>query len=206
LVLTFPNDVDKETAVDRLGAFVRWLRKRIPWAEYAATYEVTKRGRLHINLVVGPWVYIPQRDLQDAWSRALKVDRAIVHVRMVHHRDGQASSVAAEVAKSLSGYLAKLEQSVSEDRRVSFSRGWPRVEHAGAERVGNIVWHPASPEEAERFEVERKLGDWVLRQGEWCKARHLPGSETCRCFDFRHGLPVAPSKHAWRAAAPLVSH
>jgi len=157
--------------------------------EYAATFEVTKRGRLHINLVVGPWVRIPQRELQAGWEKVLHEKMAIVHVRMVDNTEGGAASVGAETAKSLSGYLAKLEQSVSEDRRVSFSRGWPRVEHKAPEREGEVRWAPASSSETEAFEVERKLGEWVQRQGEWCRAPHLPGSENCNCFQFKAPQP-----------------
>ena len=189
LVLTFPEDVEKADAVRYLGNYVRWLRRQNPWMEYAATFEVTKRGRLHINLVVGPWFRIPQRELQAAWEKVLHAKMAIVNVRMVDDSAGGASSVAAETAKSLSGYLAKLEQSVSEDRRVSFSRGWPRVEHKAPEREGVVRWAPASSSEAEAFEVERKLGEWVQRQGEWCRAPHLPGSEDCNCFQFKAPQP-----------------
>ncbi len=67
IVLTFAvadaeSPVWKKQAVKRLGVFIRALRKELGVKlEYAATYECTARGRLHINLIIGPWSFIEQR-------------------------------------------------------------------------------------------------------------------------------------------------
>ena len=59
MVLTFKDNYyevpnSKSAAIRKLGGFIKWLRKRNPQLEYVATYELTKRGRLHINLICGP--------------------------------------------------------------------------------------------------------------------------------------------------------
>lgn len=120
LVLTFEKDVTKVAAVRRLAAFVRFLRKIVPGLQYAATYELQKSGRLHINLVVGPWDFTDRWKLQDAWGARLW----IAWVK-------EEKDVGNEVAKnyspeSLGNYVSKLDQAVPRDRRVSFSRGWPK--------------------------------------------------------------------------------
>ena len=143
LVLTFDTEDAEEAewkpkAVKKLGKFITWLRKRKGMAdlEYAATYELTARGRLHINLVCGPWKFVKQRELTEKWGAYVWVQRV--------RDDGK---VGAEAAKSynpeaLGGYMSKLYQAVPNEwgRRVSYSKGWPKVPKL--KRFGEIVWTP----------------------------------------------------------------
>lgn len=160
IVLTFPYDVDKEDAVERLGDFIRWLRKRLGRKlEYVATYEKTKKGRLHINLLIGPWSVIEQRELEKRWGARLWVAWVRDDDRM-----GKEASAA-----SLGGYIAKVEQAVTEGRRVSYSRGWPKFDAIARERKGKInTWSTyargefrLSFNEMVDFEAEKQAGIWV---------------------------------------------
>lgn len=124
LVLTFSHDVKKEKAVQRLASFVRILRDGLGHqAPYAATYELTENGRLHINLLVAGWDYIHHRKLARWWGHHISVSR----VR-------SSELVGAEAAKTyspekLGGYNSKLDQAVPREwkRRVSYSRNWPKL-------------------------------------------------------------------------------
>lgn len=207
LVLTFDRDVEKKAAVRHLGHYMRWLRAELKRngvtddVDYAATYEKQESGRLHINVLVSPWTYIAQRRLCDAWCREIKFvatesnrgyQGASVYVKAI---TADARRIGAEMAKQvdddaptpkdLGRYLSKFDQSVTEDRRVSFSRGWPRCDEYEPERVGDITWDRASQYDVDLFETERKLGEWVMCQGEYSRARHLPSSEKCECFSWK---------------------
>jgi len=171
----------KPKAVQKLGKYVAWLRKQIPGLQYAATYELTQRGRLHINLIIGPWRYIPQRTLQKRWGSIMWVARV---------KDSE--SIGRETAKSyslesLGKYLAKLEQSVPEEwgRRVSFSRGWPKLPKEPIQRKGEIVWRQEWELErvdVARFQVEKEHGWWrEVSVGEW---QPLLMPHDCYCFDL----------------------
>lgn len=160
LVLTFPYDADKKEGVKRLGDFIRWLRKRLKRKlDYVATYEKTKNGRLHINLLIGTWADIPQKELQKRWGARLWISWV---------RDDQRMGTEASAA-SLGGYIAKVEQAVSEGRRVSYSKGWPKFEAIVKERRGIIhSWstyahdfeHRLNFGELIAFEYEKKAGVW----------------------------------------------
>lgn len=181
LVLTFKTDIDKKAAVRRVGALVRWLRKRTGTSlEYAATYELTRRGRLHVNLVIGPWSYVPLPELVAQWGARVSVEWV---------RD--AGVAGTEAAKSyspegLGGYLSKLEQSVPEDRRVSYSRGWPKLPKGGAPRRGRVVWSKPELEETLIFKTELACSAlWAETRpgsGEWRVYR-----EDCDCFEYEDG-------------------
>jgi len=186
-VLTFATESAEESewkpkATKKMRGFIDWLRKQkgMPDLQYAATYELTQRGRLHINLVVGPWKEIPQAELQKRWGAILSVEWV---------RDEQKigrETAAAYSPESLGKYLAKLKQSVPEEwgRRVSFSQKWPKLPK-GAERKGSITWvheWELKPSEMAVFEFEKERGWWhEIRVGEWCSALH-PSS--CDCFDL----------------------
>lgn len=198
LVLTFDTEEAEESewkpkAVKKLGKFVDWLRKCNPnplpaternshgEMQYTATYELTQRGRLHINLVMGPWKYIPQALLRRRWGARVSVNRI---------RDDEA--IGRETGKSyspesLSGYLAKLSQAVPAEwgRRVSYSRDWPKLPDEGMERKGEITWRQEwelERVEIASFEFEREMGWWSeVSVGEWVPLL-LP--HDCHCFDL----------------------
>jgi len=185
-VLTFDTEDAEESewkpkAVRKLGKYVAWLRKQQPDLQYAATYELTERGRLHINLVIGPWEHVSQAELQDRWG-------AILWVEWV--RDSEA--IGQEAGKSyspeaLGKYLAKLEQAVPAEwgRRVSFSKGWPKLPKEPVLRKGKIIWRQEwelEQVEISRFEVEKDHGWWEeVAVGEW---RPLLSPHDCDCFDL----------------------
>jgi len=199
MVLTFADEFAenpdwKPAAVKKLGKFITWLREKkgMPELQYVATYELTQRGRLHINLVLGPWKEIPQGELQRRWG-------ARVSVAWV--RDDNA--IGRETAKayspeSLGKYLAKLKQSVPEDwgRRVSYSKQWPKLPD-GCKRLGVIAWvqeWKLKSSELAAFEFAKERGWWQeVRIGEWSSTLRPP---SCDCFDLvlpeeapRDGIP-----------------
>jgi len=188
LVLTFSVGIAAEAqykpvAVRKLADFVRWLRrhpcrKGLPPLEYAATYELQKSGRLHINLLLAPWVKIPHAELYARWGARLSVEWV---------QDSEA--MGAEAAKTyspeaLGGYLSKLYQAVPEEwgRRVSFSKNWPKLPESTSESQGDIVWTPALQLPMDiliGFLDEVSDGEWFqVAPGRWA------GPERCNCFDL----------------------
>jgi hypothetical protein len=203
-VLTYkePEAVDpefKKEAVKRENSFIRWLReeqKKLgnPNMEYAKTWEITKKGRLHTNLVVGPWKYdqahkpgryIPMEDILARWG-------ARVSISIV--KDDRAVSREATKALSpdgLSSYLTKIEQMVPENwhRAISFSKGYPKLPLLDPpERVGQIRW------ESERDLEPGALAAFLHEKGQgwWLETEKGSGEfydgvkdERCRCFDWK---------------------
>ena len=183
LVLTFAEEEAeavewKPKAVKRVGKFIAWLRKTQPDIQYVATYELTARGRLHVNLIVGPWRAVLQSELQDRWGARLSVEWV---------RDDE--KIARETAKSyspesLGKYMAKLKQSVPEEwgRRVSYSNKWPKLPKG--KRLGVIRWAhewQMEPVEFRTFEFENDRGWWrEVSVGEWA-CYYQP---VCDCFDY----------------------
>lgn len=179
ITLTFRRDVDKKVAIRQMATFIRWLRTT-PGnqdMEYVATYELTKRGRLHINLIVAPWTSVYQRVLARKWG-------ARVWVEWVRD-DGSMSreAAAAYSPEALGGYLSKLEQAVPEDRRVSYSKGWPKLPDTPPTE------HPVTYEYldghrqltfrtflAQGLVVEVEPGIFVARH-------HVHEHPTCTCFE-----------------------
>lgn len=204
VTLTFTQDVCKEAAVKELRRYVRWLRRRLGTKvpgkgkrmktipadlQYVATYELTKVGRLHINLIIGSWSYIPQGELQAAWGARVYVCRVRDDLTM-----GNEASKASPGA--LGGYMSKIEQAVPTDRRVSFSRGWPRLPGVpdSCERRGDI--HYAYPLDGQDivFQQEKADGYWYeVRPGEW----RTVAAEKCDCFELKEkGLSPLVNKRA----------
>jgi len=187
MVLTFKKgEIDDHSTADsrkRLSAFIRWLRVKRPGLAYAATYERTMAGTLHINLLVGSWVAVPQVDIERAWGR---------RVWIAWVRDEGA--VSAEAAKtyspeSLGNYVSKLDQAVQQGRRVSFSRHWP-VEPAEKLRA-KIRWRLPDALEQNTFNNLWRLG-WVqaLAPDLW---RRLDGQWTaCVCSEVVVGSTPGP--------------
>jgi len=216
LVLTFDTEMAEESWWKREGnrrknAFIKWLRdkKGMPDLEYACTFELTKRGRLHINLVVANWVYVDQKELEARWSWVNTRGARKVRVWVERVKN---EGIAVEVAKAqnpegLAGYLSKLEQAVPQEwgRRVSFSQlvrdketgevvrpGWPRVPVEGPAREGKIDWLPATAVEVARLEYEQGLGSArEITPVEWS----LDATDTCGCFVVAVAvLPKLPQK------------
>lgn len=181
LVLTFAEDIDKKRAVRLLNSFVKWLRKKTATAlEYVATYELTQRGRLHINLIIGPWKFIDQAQLQKRWGARISVEW-VKDARQIGRETAKAYS-----PEGLGGYISKLEQAVPTDRRVSYSKNWPKLPEGGLKRKGKIKWSPVMSEgdlnEMLSFLGDKEVGYWrEVLPGEW---KSLVSPEECECFDF----------------------
>ena len=176
---TFAQDITKGAAVRAQGKFIRWLRQELgAQVQYACTWELTRSGRLHLNLILAPWRYVPQKRLSGAWKRF--GGGPVVWVKAV------GAEVGVEAAKSredIGGYLGKLEQMVKEGRGVSYSKGWPKLpQNPVAGRAGKIswVWVGELSNEHTMFEYELDFGDWVeVAPGEYRSSQ----GESCSCFD-----------------------
>lgn len=184
----------KPKASRELSELIRWFRTKwkMVGLEYVATYELTKRGRLHINLILGNWKYIPKGLIRQRWG-------GFVHVGRVMEVKGE---IAVEITKSgrksvdaLSTYITKLDQVVPEEwgKRVTYSQrtkdkegnvirpGWPKLPVEGPARVGAIDWLPAQDRDLARLEYEQGLG--IAREatpGEWS----LEPVDLCDCFEI----------------------
>jgi len=212
LTLTFDTEMAEETwwkpiATRRVSNLVRWLRKKrgMSALEYADTYELQRRGRLHINLICSDWKYVPQKLLQERWGARVWVSKVI---------DTSEYALGAEVAKAyspegLGSYISKLEQAVPAEwgRRVSFSRGWPKLPGPDdgldgsplslrpSDAVGIVRWE--SMTEAWLGRERDDKGSVELRPGEYAVGSVKPN---CDCFmsskqrrerlDFREGRGV----------------
>ena len=218
IVLTYKeaeavNPDFKPEAVKRENSFIRWLRaeqKKLgnPNMEYAKTWEITKKGRLHTNLIVGPWVYdkpagryIDIDDIRARWG-------ARITISMV--KDDVAISREATKALSpdgLSSYLTKIEQMVPENwqRAISFSKGYPKLPVSEPpERVGKIRWESERDLEGgalAAFLHEKALGWWIETDKGSGEFYDGVRDESCSCFDWKE--PEVPVESYYRPAEPL---
>jgi len=181
---TWAADVGKVEAVKNQNKFVRWLRKRLGYrVEYAAVWEVTKAGRLHLNLVLAPWAYIPQSELSAAWQRF--GGGKVVWIERVGYGVGKE---VAKLNEKLGNYMAKFEQAVEEGRGINYSRGWPKLPDNPMKRKGKISWRWVGnlTPEAAIFEGELKVGYWrEVFPGEYA----FSCGERCDCFDVMARSP-----------------
>ena len=182
---TWNWDIPKPGAVLCVQKFIRWLRTHgeSRSMEYACTWEITKRGRLHVNLVLAPWSFISQKLLSEVWQgygggQVVWIERVDVHI-------------AAEVAK-VSDYFAKTEQMVLTGRGACYSEGWPKVAKPMAiPRKGVIAW------KAERywgvpaydFRAELGFGLWkAITVSEFSRVE----PDKCSCFQPLEGCWLDP--------------
>lgn len=182
--LTFRQDIDKKAAVRHLATYVKYLRTTPgnSTMQYVATYELTKKGRLHINLICAPWTYVPQRQLSDKWGARLWVEKVLDNDKM------GVEAAAAYNPEALGGYLAKLEQAVPTDRRVSYSRGWPKLPD-NSHLKHKIRWVAmTSEEQISAWHLLRDGHFEELMPGEYRIRPTLRDVTPCDCFHFQ--LPL----------------
>jgi len=184
---TFDYDIDKASAVKVKNKFIQWLRRDEGIkVEYAAVWELTSKGRLHLNLVFAPWRFVDQRKLSHKWVTF--GGGMVVWIERVNE------NVAGEVSKTyskLGNYLAKFEQQVKEGRGISYSLGWPKPPNDPLQRRGDIhwTWLDATYDEAEIFEQEIEAGIHPEPSpGEYADVNNTD----CNCFDFT--LSCKPQK------------
>lgn len=192
---SFAWDVDKKQAIKVQAKFLRWVRKYLGdkvehRVEYAVTWELTRKGRLHINIIMAPWVYIPQKLLSEKWQRF--GGGRVVWIERV------GVQIGAEVAKSkrvIGSYIGKFEQMVRTGKGVTYSKGWPKLPANELQRKGDVdwLWVGGLSNDGIKFEDEIKEGYWAeVEPGEWGFA----AGEYCDCFDFvpvKGGVPMDDS-------------
>jgi hypothetical protein len=178
---TWDHDIEKREAVKVVGKMVRWLRKETGvHFEYASTWELTKAGRLHVNIVMAPWVYVPQSKLSSAWHRFGGGYR--VSIERVGAGIGNETAKAGR--ERIGNYVGKWEQLVKSGRGVTYSKGWPKLpDNPKARRVGKIEWRWVGELEDESIVFKGELlgGYWhELVPGEYA----FTAGEDCHCFDL----------------------
>lgn len=160
VVGTFAKDLAKDVTVKVSRSFIRRVRKETKVnVQYAATWELHKKGGLHVNILMVPWTFVPQKDLVRWWVRY--GGRKRLSVKRV------GAGIGVEAAKSMQrygNYVAKFDQMVTKGKGVAYSRGWPKLPGFGAvlERKGDVVWvyRDKWSEEALTFRHERAKGYW----------------------------------------------
>ena len=200
---TFGYDIKKKVAVKVVGEFVRWVRRRLGFhAEYASTWELQKNGQLHVNLVMAPWSYIPQRELSVAWRGF--GGGPVVWIQRV------GAGIGHEVAKDrkrIGNYVAKWDQMVLSGRGVTYSKGWPRLPaDPRCQRQGQIAWQWVGSKSFDDviFNCEREQGHWIeVAAGEYGSAY----GEECDCFKLKEKVVKPPGRVGpggfFRVADPL---
>lgn len=206
IVLTYADEQAedsnwKPTAVKLESSFIRWLRKRQkelgnPRFEYAKTWELQKSGRLHTNIIIGPWVSMDFEEVRARWlaeQRTINPDLKWARISMIWCRDDSGISREATKAQSPEGlgfYTTKIEQQVPKNwhRRISFSRGWPKLkEEPTPQRVGEIRWEKARDlvvGELLDFEVQRSKGWWLETSPGSCEYVDKLIPEPCDCYSY----------------------
>jgi len=198
LVLTFDDEVFnfseyKPQALQRLASFVRWLRGScgMPDLQYAATYELQKSGRLHINLIAGPWKYVSHYKLLARWGARVSVE---------YVQDSQEIGTEAAASYSpegLAGYVSKLDQAVPKEwgRRVSFSKNWRRVpKHLrDPKRRGEIEWQMPDGVSLRVLETLIQDGKVIkIQDGEYAHSGQYYLHPECDCFEYVQKFRTRP--------------
>jgi hypothetical protein len=180
VIVTWDWDIPKAEAVKTQNKLIKWIRRELGVrVEYAAVWEDTKKGRLHLNLILSPWRYINQRLLSQKC-----VDFGAGPVVWVEKVEGGIGGEVSKLRYKLGNYMAKFEQQVQEGRGINYSHGWPRLPEDPYRRLGRITWTWMDPmyDETEIFEEDVEVGLWgEILPGEYARcAEH----ELCDCFDF----------------------
>lgn len=156
----FKKELDKKEMVKTLAKFIRRVRKESGVnVEYAVTWERYRKGGLHVNIIMVPWVFVDFKVLRKWWTRYGGQPRLSIK------RVG--AGIGAEAAKSMQkygNYVAKFDQMVLKGKGVSYSKGWPKLPDLppALDRKGDISWlylDKYSPEAA-IFRDERERGYW----------------------------------------------
>ena len=183
-VLTFDEDIGKRKAV-RIGNqfcqyLSRYFRRMFGFnPEWVKTWETHRNGKLHLNLLMCPWRFVPQKLLATKWH---KLGGGIVTwVERV------GAGIGVEVAKARTGigaYLGKLDQMVRYGRGICYSKGWPKLpSEPKPPRIGEIDWSFIGNFSQEGIEhwYDTGLGYWQeINAGEYKSI--VP--ESCDCFEF----------------------
>ena len=195
MVGTFDWDIPKPEAVRVVNQFCQYLTRffkkvhglAVSWVK---VWERHRSGRLHMNLLVSPWRYIPKEILTAKWQRYgggmnFKV-----------YRVGQGGGTKSAHSRWKCGfYFGKYDQMVEHGRGIGYSKNWPRLlEPLRAPRVGMIAWQFIGNWSAEGIEhwYDHELGRWSeVAEGEY---KCIDG-EDCDCFEFRmSGAMIARAK------------
>tara|TARA_Y100000310_G_scaffold338889_1_gene429823 strand:+ start:715 stop:1377 length:663 start_codon:yes stop_codon:yes gene_type:complete len=178
LTLTSVGWQDWPGIMSAWAAMWKRLKRRMPWARYAAVKEVgAETGMKHLHVVIIGWKWVAWRDLCAWWeelSGAWNTD--------VRQMDG-ASTVAHYVAKYVSKALGRLRAKV-----VTYSRGFGRPHRARLSlgRIELLDWD----RKPEHVSLLTALGALVSPLKEW-------GS--CSCF-LDCVVPGFPRVHVWLAS------
>jgi hypothetical protein len=198
LVLTFDRDVTKYEAVRISNQYIQWLYRYCKRhfgfkPEWSKVWEVMKNGRLHLNIVVAPWHYIPQSVLATKWH-----ELGGGRIGWVERVGAEVGVEAAKSRQKIGNYIAKWDQAVVYGRGVGYSKGWPQLpKEVHAPRRGQIAWNFVGgvSQEGILHWYDTELGNWQeVLPGEWKTTE----PELCDCFEFKVSL-LGRAKRMMRA-------
>jgi len=201
---TWAYNVDKATAVKAVTRFVAWLRRtHVPEMQYACTWELTQKGRLHVNLVMAPWNYLHHSAIGEAWQR-LGAGK-VVWIKRVGAGIGQE---AAKSREKCGNYFSKWEQMVPTRKAATYSKDWPKLpETPFPERIGEIKYYherflPSGENPPAVFPDDYAIRLWHQpRLFEFCD----PEEPWCNCFNLRPEATGPPSRASPDAAVDVVA-
>ena len=138
-------------------------------------------------------------------GRRPQLCRAPVRRPLVTCLGARCERAAGEVTKAgqyarLGLYCTKLAQAVERGRRISFSRGWPRVEQVVPEWPLGLIYDKDSVGR----DIEALTGDLVpVGGGWWVKWAYSPGNALCPCF-FRPWPATAAARNGVGAVSSVI--
>jgi len=221
VVLTQRSECGVAVLVDEVERFIRWVRKQLPGVavEYVKSFELQRRGVLHVNLVFTGWDFILHSKLAEAWRHGSVSVSAVVDGRGVGDELVKAGRKAVS-ATWVGRYMVKLDDTskayqlyipVGADKfrkSVTFSRGWPEPPELPVEPGPAIAW--SRPDVIEREVLEEAygaasegrsaggVGVWRARElapdfyvlEHRSGARDGPSPLDCNCFSRHLGPPL----------------
>lgn len=185
MVGTFAWNIPKAEAVKVSNQFVQYLTRffkrvhklAVSWVK---VWEEHRSGRLHLNLLVSPWRFVPKELLTRKWHTFGGGTNFKVY------RVGKGEPRQASASRWKCGiYFGKYDQMVEHGRGIAYSKNWPKLrEPLQSPRIGEIVWQFVGNYSVDGIEhwYDHELGRWVeVAEGEY---KCIDG-ETCDCFEFR---------------------
>lgn len=178
VTLTSLPGAEWPSLVKQFGHLVRWLRSTYGVAEYVAVKEKgSVNGMKHLHCIFSPWIWVPYAALSQKWF-------ALSGAWAVNIQRVASSSNLRRVASYVAKYITKgfATESYSQLRkRVTFSRGWPKLAAPLMKPWLRLEWQPHFP----WLRGGRKTSSGCLVQWD---GSTLP----CDCFGQMLDYPHAP--------------
>lgn len=185
MVFTLDQEMTKERVNRISNQMVQWVKRYMKRhfaleIEWTKVWEIQHSGRLHLNLLVSPWRYIPQQLLARKWHTF--GGGIVTWVKRVGRGLG---SLARASRYKCALYFGKYDQMVPSGKGITYSKGWPKKPRNHGERLGLIKWEFVGnvSELGILHWLEHEMGHW--QEVAFNEYAANPGPELCECFAFR---------------------